>query len=90
MGADADVVVYTPSENYETMFSWPWLVVKAGQIVVRDGELQSPAAGKTLSVNREFDLGREKQIEDWFERHYSISVRNYGHGRVGADRIELV
>ena len=90
IGADADVVVYTPSENYETMFSWPWLVVKAGQIVVRDGELQTPATGKTLGVHREFDLGREKQIEDWFERHYSISVRNYGHGRVGAERIELV
>jgi formylmethanofuran dehydrogenase subunit A len=89
-GADADVVVYTPSENYETMFSWPWMVVKAGQIVVRNGEIQAPATGKTLSVNRDFDLDRVEQIEDWFSDHYSISVRNYGHGRVGADRIEVV
>ena len=89
-GADADVVVYTPSENYETMFSWPWMVVKAGQIVVRNGEIQTPTTGKTLSVNRDFDFDRVKQIETWFSDHYSISVRNYVHGRVGADRIEVV
>ena len=90
VGADADVVVYTPSENYETMFSWPWMVVKAGQVVVRDGELQSPACGKTLSVKRAFDEDRVEQIESWFSDQYSISVRNYGHGPVGAGRIVTV
>ncbi|MCH2180494.1 MAG: formylmethanofuran dehydrogenase subunit A [Mariniblastus sp.] len=90
VGADADVVVYTPSPDFEEMFSWPWMVVKAGKIVVQNGEFQDPVAGKTLSVSRDFDTGRVGQIEDWFSDHYSISVRHYGHGRVGAHRIEVV
>ena len=90
VGADADVVIYTPSPNYEAMFSWPWMVIKAGQVVVENGELQEPVAGKTLSVNRNFDAGRVGQIEDWFSDHYSISVRHYGRGQVGEHRIEVV
>ena len=72
------------------MFSWPWMVIKAGQLVVENGELQEPVAGKTLSVNRNFDAGRVGQIEDWFSDHYSISVRHYGRGQVGEHRIEVV
>jgi formylmethanofuran dehydrogenase subunit A len=76
-GADADVTIYSPHENRQTMFEVPKYVVKSGQVVVDDGELREPHNGKTLYVEPDYDPGVEPSIADWFEKYYSIRFRNY-------------
>ncbi len=76
-GADADITIYLPHENKETMFALPRYVIKAGRILVDDGEIRDTLIGKTLHVAPQYDSAREPHIGDWFERYYSIRFRNY-------------
>lgn len=76
-GADADVTIYTPHENKETMFELPRAVIKSGRILVDQGEIREVLTGKTLHVSPEYDLAMERDIQDWFEKYYSIRWRNY-------------
>ena len=80
VGADADVTIYTPHENVETMFELPRLVIHAGRIIVEQGEVRDPSDGKTLHVMPDYDTGVEGDIADWFEKYYSIRFRNYPVG----------
>ena len=80
IGADADITIYEPHENKQLMFELPKYVIKAGQILVDQGEIRETTFGKTLHVAPEHDLQREKEISDWFERYYTIRFRNYPVG----------
>ncbi len=77
LGADADITIYTPHENKETMFELPRMVIKSGRIIVEQGEIRDPQIGKTLHVEPEYDRDVEKDIEAWFEQYYSVRWRNY-------------
>ena len=76
-GADADVTIYTPHENKQLMFELPRYVIKAGRVLVEEGEIREEHVGKTLYVAPEYDQGIESQISEWFEEYYSIRFRNY-------------
>jgi formylmethanofuran dehydrogenase subunit A len=76
-GADADITIYTPHENQETMFEVPRMVIKGGRVVIEQGEMREPIAGSTLHVAPEYDREVESDIQEWFERYYSIRWRNY-------------
>ncbi len=76
-GADADITIYTPHENKETMFELPRFVIKSGQIIVEEGEIRQEFYGKTLHVAPDYDREIETDIADWFEQYYSIRFRNY-------------
>jgi formylmethanofuran dehydrogenase subunit A len=76
-GADADITVYTPEANQETMFALPRLVLKAGEIIVEQGEIRGEIYGKTLHVAPDYDRDAETDIKRWFEEAYSIQWRNY-------------
>jgi len=78
VGADADVVVYNPDDNYETMFSLPYMVIKNGQTLIEDTELRQTVSGKTLTADVAYDQQRDSQIEAWFDDHYSIRSSHYG------------
>jgi formylmethanofuran dehydrogenase subunit A len=71
------VTIYTPNENKETMFSLPRLVIKAGRVIVEQGEIREDAEGRTLHVTPDFDPGAVPDIEAWFEEHYTIQFANY-------------
>jgi formylmethanofuran dehydrogenase subunit A len=77
VGADADVTIYTPHENKQTMFELPRYVIKAGQVIVEQGEIRAPVAGKTLHVSPDYDTDVEADIARWFESYYSVRFRNY-------------
>lgn len=77
VGADADITIYTPNENKQTMFELPRYVIKGGQIIVEEGELREPLVGKTLHVEPEYDRSVEAYIQEWFEQFYSVCFRNY-------------
>ena len=76
-GADADITIYSPHENKETMFELPRYVIKSGKIIVDDGEIRDPHLGKTLHVSPDYDQEIEPLISEWFEQYYSIRFRNY-------------
>lgn len=76
-GADADVTIYTPDDNQETMFQLPRYVIKAGQVIVEQGEIREPIYGKTLHVAPDYDPDIEVDLADWFEKYYSVRFRNY-------------
>lgn len=77
VGADADITIYTPHENQETMFELPRHVIKAGQIIVEQGEIRENVIGKSLHVSPDYDPAIEPEIAEWFEKYYSIRFRNY-------------
>jgi len=76
-GADADITIYTPDPNQETMFELPRFVIKSGRIIVEQGEIREETFGKTLHVAPEYDHDVEPDIQRWFEESYSIQWRNY-------------
>ncbi len=76
-GADADVTIYTPNSNRETMFELPRHVIKGGRLIVEQGEIREEAFGKTLHVAPDYDRGVEADVQKWFEASYSIQWRNY-------------
>lgn len=76
-GADADITIYNPHENKEVMFELPRYVIKAGEVVVDDGEIRSTSNGQTLHVAPEYDRDVEEDIGEWFEQYYSVRFRNY-------------
>jgi formylmethanofuran dehydrogenase subunit A len=89
-GADADITIYTPHENAETMFELPRYVIKAGEVIVEQGEVRDPVIGKTLHVAPPYDSGVEADIANWFEKYYSIRFRNYPVGEEYLHQHEVV
>src|SRR5436309_3365899 len=47
-GADADVVLYNPSDDLEAMFARLIAVLKDGIVVAREGEMLRQTVGRTL------------------------------------------
>jgi formylmethanofuran dehydrogenase subunit A len=89
-GADADITIYTPHENKETMFSLPRYVIKSGRILVEEGDLREDHLGKLLFVAPGYDPGAEAAISQWFEDCYSIRFRNYPVGDAYSHEAEQV
>jgi formylmethanofuran dehydrogenase subunit A len=75
--ADADVTIYTPDANRETMFEMPRYVIRGGRLIVEQEEIREDLSGKTLHVAPDYDRGVEPDIRRWFEESYSIRWRNY-------------
>lgn len=82
VGADADITIYTPHENPQTMFELPRLVLKAGRVIVEQGEIREPLNGETLHTTADYDRDVERDIKQWFESCYSIQWANYPVGDV--------
>jgi formylmethanofuran dehydrogenase subunit A len=77
LGAEADVTIYDSLEDPEAMFARPRYVIKAGQVVAKDGELVQVRPGRTLYVNPGYDPGIRTAIKDHFEKTYTVSFENY-------------
>jgi formylmethanofuran dehydrogenase subunit A len=76
-GADGDITIYAPDDDRRRMFAIPRWVIKAGVIVVEDGELRRAPEGVTRHVAPEFDHAQESDIRDWFDRWSSIRFRHF-------------
>jgi formylmethanofuran dehydrogenase subunit A len=77
VGADADVTIYTPQQDRRAMFELPRFVIKAGQMIVENGEVRRDAYGRTLHVSPTYDADRLPDIKKWFEAYYTIQFANY-------------
>lgn len=76
-GADADLTVYTPSDNKREMFELPRMVFKAGELVVEQGEIRREVFGPTLHAITGYDASDTDHIRAWFEEFYTVRFGNY-------------
>ena len=76
-GADGDVTIYAPNDDRRAMFQLPRWVIRAGEIVVDDGEIRSSPDGKTLYTEPAYDEDAVPDIRKWFEAYYTIQFENY-------------
>jgi formylmethanofuran dehydrogenase subunit A len=79
-GADGDVTIYAPDDDKQRMFSLPRYLIKAGTVVLDDGDLRPSPAGQTRFVTPGFDPEIVPQIETWFARDSSIQFANFPVG----------
>ncbi len=77
IGADADITIYTPGKDIKTMFALPRFVLKAGKVVVENGELRAAPFGPALHVQPEYDEALLADLKPWFEQHYTVAFANY-------------
>jgi formylmethanofuran dehydrogenase subunit A len=89
-GADADVTIYDPDENWRAMFEAPRYVIKGGHVIVEDGELRMPVDGKTLHIAPGYDTVIEFELKEFFERYYSVQFDNYAVGAACVELAEVV
>ena len=79
-GADADVTVYARDPDVSTMFATPRYVLKGGVLVVEEGQLRRAPRGARLHVRPGYDATIERGVEAFFDRHSTVSFRNYPIG----------
>lgn len=76
-GADADVTIYARDADYATMFATPRYVLKAGELVVEEGQLRRAPAGRRLHIRPGYDDALMRDLAPWFERHATIALANF-------------
>jgi formylmethanofuran dehydrogenase subunit A len=78
VGADGDVTIYSGKPDADgVMFSYPRYVLKAGTVVVEEGQVRALSEGREFIVQPAFDPGIEAYIRPNFERVYTMSFENY-------------
>ncbi len=85
VGADADVAIYNEKPDGEFLFRYPRYVIKAGEIVVEEGEIRKMSEGREFLVQPVYDNSIEDYLRPLFEQYYTMSFENYP---VELDRIE--
>lgn len=79
-GADADITIYDVDTDWERTFAAPYTVIKAGEVIVEDGEIRRDVYGSSLYVEPGHDPGLESEIRKWFTDYYTIEFENYAVG----------
>jgi formylmethanofuran dehydrogenase subunit A len=85
VGADADVAIYNQNPDGVMMFRYPRYVIKAGEIVVEEGDLRQMNAGREFISRAAFDPTIEDYLRPVFQQYYTMSFDNYP---VEMERIE--
>ncbi|AGK61576.1 formylmethanofuran dehydrogenase, subunit A [Archaeoglobus sulfaticallidus PM70-1] len=91
VGADADIAIYDlnplevdPSNDFETVykaFKTAVYTIKGGEIIAKEGELVKEVWGRTFWVdarNKAAMDAIESDLDDMFEKYYSLQRVNYG------------
>lgn len=77
VGADADITIYSRNADYAKMFSTPRYVLKAGILVVEEGQLRRAPAGKRIYVQPGYDDSLLRDLGKYFETYSAIQLANY-------------
>ena len=85
VGATADITVYRPDDNIETMFGKPEYVFKRGELCVRNGKVCAIPATSTHVVEPEYDPGIEKPLKRYFDRYMTMNLENF---KLSRDELE--
>ena len=85
VGADADVAVYNENPDGVLMFRYPRYVIKAGEIVVEEGDIRKVIDGREFIARPTYDERIEDYLRPLFQQYYTMSFDNYP---VELERIE--
>jgi formylmethanofuran dehydrogenase subunit A len=66
-----------PKADYRAMFADAALVFKNGRLVVKDGDVIARPAGQAQTVQPYFDRHIERDIQNHFDRFYSLKLNNF-------------
>jgi formylmethanofuran dehydrogenase subunit A len=77
-GADGDVTIYAEQSDRAAMFSTPRYVIKAGTLVVEEGQLRRAPAGRRLAVRPAYDPIVTRDLRRYFDDYACVSFANYG------------
>ena len=77
-GADADVTIYTNDVDRAKMFATPRYVIKAGTLVVEEGQLRRAPTGRRLAVRPEYDAAVTRDLRRYFDEYACVALENYG------------
>ncbi|MBV9001873.1 MAG: formylmethanofuran dehydrogenase subunit A [Solirubrobacterales bacterium] len=77
IGADADVTIYHDRADREEMFATPRYVIKAGEVVVEEGDLRRSVPGVLLSSRAAFDPDVGGVLEPLFGERYTVAFEHY-------------
>ncbi|HET7600944.1 MAG TPA: formylmethanofuran dehydrogenase subunit A [Gemmatimonadales bacterium] len=89
VGADGDVTVYARDADIARMFSTPRYVVKAGRLVVEEGQLRRAPRGARLHVRPGYDNAVLADLRRHFEAYSSVAFENYPVRDVPGAPVEL-
>ena len=76
-GADADVTVYSRDPDIARMFATPRYVIKAGALVVEEGQLRRAPTGRRLHVRPGYDDALLPDLRAYFEAYSTVAFENY-------------
>jgi formylmethanofuran dehydrogenase subunit A len=77
IGADADVTLYHENPGDALMFKCPRYVIKAGEVVVEDGDVRKMCEGREFVVRPSYDQSIEEYLRPLFQQYYTMSFDNY-------------
>ena len=77
VGANANITVYSEIEDKEKMFENPYMVIKDGEIVVKNGKIQKVLNGKFYTAQVDYDKNIEKEISIYFEKYLGRNFENF-------------
>jgi len=77
VGADADITIYSRDADYSKMFSTPRFVLKAGTLVVEEGQLRRAPTGRRLFVQPGYDDALLRDLGKYFEAYSSTRLANF-------------
>ena len=85
VGADGDVTIYHEKPDGAFQFGYPRYVIKAGEVVVEEGDIRNPHEGRAFIIQPSYDPDIETYLRPLFQQYYTMSFENYP---VELDRIE--
>ena len=68
-GAKANITVYNDKQDKEEMFEKPFMVLKDGQIIVKNGTIRKITNGKLYVAETDYDQSIKKEINIHFEKY---------------------
>jgi formylmethanofuran dehydrogenase subunit A len=77
LGAKANITVYNDKQDKEEMFEKPFMVLKDGEIIVKNGNIQKVFNGKFYTAETDYDKSIEKEIKSYFEKYISRRMENF-------------
>ncbi|MGD0708670.1 MAG: formylmethanofuran dehydrogenase subunit A [Anaerolineaceae bacterium] len=90
VGARADIRCYQPQADIEAMFATPKWVMRAGEMVMKDGQIVARQPGQTLAVRPEWDEDRREKLYDTLSSVISVAPQTYALGDRPRDELKVV
>lgn len=75
--AQADITVYRPNSNIESMFACPHLVLKRGKVIVRDGVIVDWVSGGAHTVRPQWERKGVERLRGYMEQHHTLAMEQF-------------